>query len=92
MKEINEINFTRRLAVEEMTRYTFISHYTVVRPEKKSPPIRIVFNSLAMYECHQLNDYWLKGPGLLNILFGINLCFVGDISKEMALVGDISKM
>ena len=42
-----------------------------------------------MYKGHQLNDYWLKGPDLLNNLFGINLRFR---EKEVARIGDISKM
>ena len=93
MTEMNEMNFSRKLSVEEMTNYKgpvhYIPHHAVIRPEKKSTPVRIVFNSSAMYKGHQLNDYWLKGPDLLNNLFGINLRFR---EREVAFIGDISKM
>ena len=36
-----------------------------------------------------MNDYWLKGPDLLNNLFGIIPRFR---QKEVAVMGDISKM
>ena len=93
MTEMNEMKFSRKLSVEEMTNYKgpvhYIPHHAVIRPEKKSTPVRIVFNSSAMYKGHQLNDYWLKGPDLLNNLFGINLRFR---EREVAFIGDISKM
>ena len=67
----------------------YIPHHKVVRPEKKSTPVRIVFNSSASYERHKFNDYWLKGPYLLNNLFGVVLRFR---EKEVAISGDISKI
>ena len=42
-----------------------------------------------MFQGHKLNDYWMKGPDLLNNLFGVVLRFR---EREVALVGDISKM
>ena len=40
----------------------YICHNAVLRPDKKSTPVRIVFNSSASYQGHKLNDYWMKGP------------------------------
>ena len=65
------------------------SHQAVIRTEKKSTPVRIVFNSSSVYQGHALNDYWLKGPDLLNGLFGVVL---GFREREVAVMGDISKM
>ena len=65
-----------------------MSHYAVLRPEKASTPLRIVFNSSAVYQGHSLNDYWLKGP-YFNSLFGAILRFR---ENEVAVSGDISKM
>jgi hypothetical protein len=48
-----------------------------------------VFNSSASYQGHKLNDYWFKGPDLLNNLFGVVLRFR---ENEVAISGDISKM
>ena len=77
MDERREMNFSRKLSNEELKSYKgpvhYISHHEIVRPEKKSTPIRIVFNSSASYKGHRLNDYWMKGPDLLNNLFGVLL-------------------
>ena len=66
-----------------------MAHHAVVRPEKKTTPIRIVFNSSASFNGHTLNDYWFKGPDLLNNLFGVLIRFR---ENPVALCGDITKM
>ena len=92
MKEMSEIKFARKLTQQELKTYKgpvhYISHHEVVRPEKTTP-IRIVFNSSASFQGHRLNDYWMKGPDLLNSLFGVILRFR---ENEVAITGDISKM
>ena len=52
-------------------------------------PVRIVFNSSAAFQGHKLNEYWMKGPDLLNDLFGVPLRFR---ENQVAFIGDISKM
>ena len=93
IKEMTELNFARKLSGEETKNHEgpvhYIAHHEVLRPEKKSTPVRIVFNSSASYQGHKLNDYWLKGPDLLNNLFGVVLRFR---ENEVAISGDISKM
>ena len=93
MKEMTDMNFSRKLSDEELKNYKgpihYISHHGVLRPEKASTPLRIVFNSSSVYQGHCLNDYWLKGPDLLNSLFGVILRFR---ENEVAVSGDISKM
>ena len=93
MEEMKEMQFSRKLSKKEMDNYKgpvhYIPHHAVIRPEKKSTPVRIVFNSSSVYQGHALNDYWLKGPDLLNNLFGVILRFR---EKEVAVIGDISKM
>ena len=77
MMELVETNFVRKLSNEEMMAYKdpvhYISHHKVVRSEKKTTPILIVFNSSATYQGDQLNDYWMKEPDLLNSLYGVIL-------------------
>ena len=91
MEEMKEMQFSRKLSKKEMDNYKgpvhYIPHHAVIRPEKKSTPVRIVFNSSSVYQGHALNDYWLKGPDLLNNLFGVILRFR---EKEVAVMGDIS--
>ena len=93
MAEMVEIDFARKLTEEEITAYKgpvhYVSHHAVIRREKKSTPVRIVFNSSANYHGHCLNDYWYKGQDLLNSLFGVLLPFK---ENEVAVYGDISKM
>ncbi|XP_070548332.1 uncharacterized protein [Ptychodera flava] len=93
IKEMVEMQFARKISDEESESYRdpvhYIAHHEVLKPEKKSTPLRIVFNSSAMFQGHCLNDYWMKGPDLLNNLFGVMLRFR---ENETAVIGDISKM
>lgn len=93
MTELVENGFARKLTEKEVTDYEgpihYISHHAVLRPEKRSTPVRIVFNASASYHGHCLNDYWYKGPDLLNDLLGVLLRFR---MKEVGFCGDISKM
>lgn len=87
------MKFCTKSTKEEIKNYKgpvhYIPHHAIVRPEKKSTPFRMVFNSSSMFEGHQLNDYWMNGLDMLNNLFGVVLRFR---EKKVALVGDISKM
>ena len=93
MVEMNDLQFSRRLTEKEAREYSgpvhYISHHEVLRPESKSTPVRIVFNSSAAFQGHKLNEYWMKGPDLLNDLFGVVLRFR---ENQVAFIGDISKM
>ena len=92
MEEMSDMNFSRKLSKEELEKYTGSVHYipyqAVIRPESKSTPVRIVFNSSSVYQGHALNYFWLKGPDLLNSLFAVILRFR---EREVAVMGDISK-
>ena len=91
--DMNKLGFSRKLSEEELNQYNgpvhYVSHHEVLRPESKSTPLRIVFISSAVYQGHKLNDYWMKGPDLLNDLFGVLLRFR---ESRTAVLGDISKM
>ena len=93
MEEMKEMQFSLKLSKQEMDNYKgpvhYIPHHAVIRPEKKSTPVRIIHNSFSVYQGHALNDYWLKGPDLLNNLFGVILRIR---EKEVAVMGDIFKM
>ena len=83
----------RKLTQEELQKYKgpvhYISHHEVLKPDSKSTPVRIVFNSSANYMGHVLNEYWAKGPDLLNSLLGILIRFR---ENAIAFIGDIKKM
>ena len=93
VKEMEEMNFSRKLIKREVEDWKgpvhYVAHHAVLRPEKISTPVRIVFNSSASFNGHALNDYWFKGPDLLNNLFGVVLRFR---ENSVAVCGDITKM
>lgn len=51
----------RKLSKEELNTYKdpihYISHHEVLKPDSKSPPVTIVFNSSANYMDDVLNEY-----------------------------------
>jgi len=67
----------------------YLSHHEVLKPDSTSTPCRIVFNSSAKFANHVLNDYWVKGPDLMNNLLGVLLRFR---ENAIAIAGDVKKM
>jgi len=66
-----------------------LPHFPVVRPEKATSKVRIVFDGSAPFEGKSLNTEALTGPKLQSDVFDILVKF----RKEwVALVGDISQM
>ena len=80
----------RKVTEEELSRYKgtkfYIAHHAVLKPESKSTPCRIVFNSSAKYAGLSLNDCLAKGPSLLNMLLGVLLRFR---QGKIGFIGDI---
>ena len=83
----------RKLSPSDISNYRgpihYINHHEVLKPEPLSTPVRIVFNSSGNYKGHKLNDYWAKGPDILNELIGILIRFR---QGWIGIIGDISKM
>ena len=82
-----------KLTEPELSQYNgpkhYLSHHEVINEEKLSTPLRIVFNASANYKGQVLNDFWAKGPDLLNNPLGIVMRFR---EEAHAIVGDIKKM
>lgn len=93
IEDMIEREVARKLSQTELDNYKgpihYISHHEVLKPDSKSTPVRIVFNSSARYMGHMLNDYWAKGPHLLNDLLGVLIRFR---ENNIAMIGDIKKM
>ena len=93
VRDMVQRGVARKLTKEELNNYEgpihYVSHHEVLKPDSKSTPVRIVFNSSANYMGHVLNEYWAKGPVLLNSLLGILVRFR---ENEVAFIGDIKKM
>ena len=65
----------------------YIPHHGVKKPD--SDDIRVVMNSSISFMGHVLNEYWAKGPDVINSLVGVILKFRAEL---YAFAGDISKM
>ena len=93
IKEMEEMQFARKLTPKEIEEWRcpvqHDAHHAVLRPEKKSTPMRILFNSLAWYAGHTFDDYWYKGRDLLNNQFGVVIQFR---ENRLAICGKIAKM
>ena len=83
----------RRVTKEELEHWNgpkfFIAHHAVLKPDSKSTPLRIVFNSSRKHNGSSLNDFYAKGPTFFNNMLGIILRFR---ENRIGFVGDIHKM
>ena len=66
----------------------YVSHNGVMK-KSSSTPCRIVFNSSAKFRNNVFNDYWAKGPNLINNLVSILIRFR---EEAVGIIGDIRKM
>ena len=93
IKDMLDRGAARTVTEEELKQFRgqkyYLTHLAVLKPDSKSTPIRIVFNSSASHRGYSLNDSLMKGPSLLNSLFGVLLRFR---QHRYAYIGDLSKM
>lgn len=93
IEDMIEREVARKLSQIELKNYKGqihnISQHEVLKPDSKSNPVRIVFNSSARYMGNMLNDYWAKGPHLLNDLLGV---FIRFRENKIGMISDIKKM
>ena len=93
IEDMLERKVARKVSQGELARYKgpkfYISHFAVMKPDSRTTPCRIVFNSSKKYNGHALNDYLAKGPCLLKKLLGIFLRFR---QGQVGFIGDIAKM
>ena len=90
IKDMIDRNVCRKLDLTERENHIgpvfFIPHHEVLKPDSKSTPFRIVFNTSANFHGYILNEYYAKGPQMINNLLGILLRFR---EERFAMVGDI---
>ena len=93
IKDMIDRKVCRKLSEDEVNNYKgpvyYIAHHAVLKPSSTTTPCRIVFNSSANYKGHVLNDYYMKGPDMLNNMLGVLIRFR---EERIAMLGDISKM
>lgn len=83
----------RKLNIDELNNYNgpvhYLPHHEIHKPDSASTPLRIVFNSSSSYFGHVLNDYFPKGPDVLNNMTDILIRFR---QRAVAIVADIKNM
>ena len=67
----------------------YLPHFPVLRPDKETTKMRIVFDASARYEDHSPNDLNHQGSKLQRELFDVLLRFT---RQPVALVCDIAEM
>lgn len=65
----------------------YLPHHGIYRPEKKSTPLRVVFDRACQYQGVSLNSFLHKGPCLIGNLLGVLLRFR---EEPIGFLGDIS--
>ena len=82
-----------KLSSKEIEEYAgpiyYIAHHKVLKNESASTPCRIVFDASGKFGEYILNNFWAKGPDLINNLLGVLLRFR---EGEVAATGDVRKM
>ena len=93
IREYEKNGWARKLTETEATSnkspVCYLPHHGIYRPEKKSTPLRIVFDPACLYKGVSLNSFLYKGPCLIGNLLGVLLRFR---EEPVAFSGDISKM
>lgn len=91
--EYKKNGWARRLSKEDSEAKVkpvhYLPHRGIYRPDKKSTPLRIVFDPACQYQGVSLNSFLHKGPCLIGNLLGVLLRFR---EERTAFVGDIAKM
>ena len=67
----------------------FLPHFPVVRPEKATTKVRVVFNGSAQQDGKSLNSESLPGPKLQSDIVDVLIKFR---KEPIALAGDVSQM
>ena len=83
--------YIRRVSIAEKQPDSkwYLPHFAILKPNKATTKLRIVFDASAKYEGRSLNDMIYSGPKLQSELFDVLLRFR---SHSIALVCDIAEM
>ena len=68
----------------------YLPHHGVYRPDKKSTPLRVVFDPASPYQGASLNSLQHKGPGLTGNLLGVLLRFREEGSRNGGYIENVS--
>ena len=74
---------------EKSDQVWYLPHFPILRPDKSTTKVRVVFDASAKCEEVSLDDFLLQGPQLQNDLFTVLLRFRRD---PVALMCDVKEM
>ena len=93
MKDLVDRGVAVKLTDYDIIKYIgpvhYMSHHEIMKEGNQSTPCRLVFNQSAKFKGQAINDFWSKGPDMLNNPLGIMLRFR---EQPCAVAGDIKKM
>ena len=91
MVEYLEKKYIFRVPLDDLssTSQWLLPHFPVVRPDKSTTKVRIVFDASATYQRRSLNTETLPGPKLQSNISDILVRFRKEL---VALAGDVSQM
>ena len=79
IEDMSDRAIARKLSVSNLVTYdcpvVYLIHHKIFKPDSTTTPCRIVFNSSASFKGDVLNNYWTKGPDLLNNILGTLISF-----------------
>ncbi|XP_065177328.1 uncharacterized protein LOC135807825 [Sycon ciliatum] len=85
--------YVRRVDPDEIAKdgndQWYLPHFPVVRSDKSTSKVRIVFDGAARWDGHSINDEMFTGPALQNDMTSVLIRFS---LEPVALVGDVSEM
>lgn len=90
LKAVLPANWPKRTPMTTRDQWFFISHHEILKPESKTTPCHITFNSSANFWWHALNKNYAKGPDTLNNLLNEHLLRFRE--EGVAVIRDIQKM
>ena len=93
MKGHQEKGYVSRVSADDVEQdgmsQWYLPHFPIVREDKSTTKVRIVFDAAAQWDGKSINDEMFTGPALQNNLVQILMKFC---LEPVALVGDISEM
>ena len=89
IRKYEEKGFIKKVERKDNEKRWYLPHFDVVKPEKETTKVRIVFDASSKHEGTSLNEYLSTGPKLQRELFDVLLRFRRN---QIAVVCDIAEM
>jgi hypothetical protein len=79
----------RLLTCDEIQQWSgpvqYLPHNYVLKPSSQSTPLRLIFDPSSSYKGQCVNDYWGRGPNLVNNAFEVLIRFANFPSLTLLI-------